>query len=74
MVWQVVVVQLLPAVATASTQDAEGTLVVTIGDGQLIVFQPLPALAVWGVHEPIDTVTASGVQVIPTQLLPADAV
>ena len=31
-------------------QDTTGTLVVTIGPGQVMVTQPLPALPVCGVH------------------------
>jgi hypothetical protein len=41
---------LLPTTGDAAVQDATGTLVVTIGAGQVMVSQLLPALPVCGVQ------------------------
>ena len=40
----------MPTTGKAAVQDTTGTLVVTIGPGQVIVTQPLPALPVCGVQ------------------------
>ena len=55
----------------AAVQDTTGTLVVTIGPGQVIVTQPLPALPVCGVQlstgkaEPTTTLHSVVVQLLP---------
>ena len=41
---------MLPIFAPEAVQVATGTFVVTIGAGQVMVTQLLPALPVWGVH------------------------
>ena len=62
---QVVVVQLLPALAAAAVQLADGTFVVTTGAGQVVAVQLLPAPATAAVQVATGTfVVLFGVQVV----------